>query len=260
MKRIRLIHWHETEAQEKISLLRAIGFEVDYELPQAPVLLRELQKAPPQLVVIDLSRLPMQGRDFGLILRKFKSTRQVPIIFVGGKNEKVARVKELLPDAVYTSWDQIAVAVPQAVAQPPVNPVVPRSVFDGYAGRPLTQKLGIKAGTRIALINAPDGFEESLGELPEGVHLVRQIIESNDLVLWFTRSKKELVEQIASVTATLGGGRLWIIWQKKSARSTTDLTQQRVRDIGLAAGLVDYKICSLDETWSGLLFCRRQAK
>ena len=115
MKRIRLVHWNQNEAQEKISLLRTTSYEVDYELPKAPALLRELQEAPPQLIVIDLSRLPAQGRDIGLLLRKFKSTRAVPLIFVDGENEKVTRIKALLPDAVYITWDRIGDAMTQAV-------------------------------------------------------------------------------------------------------------------------------------------------
>ena len=137
---------------------------------------------------------------------------------------------------------------------------MPQSVFDSYAGKPLTKKLGIKAGAQVALINSPEGFEASLGELPDDVRLFRQIGEYCDLILWFAQSKKQLASQIAQVAAALGNGRLWILWRKKFGGVATDLSQQQVRDIGLAAGLVDFKICSIDETWSGLLFCRRKSK
>ncbi len=103
--RIRLIHWNAAEAQEKISRLQGAGYEVDFE-PFTPDLLRQLVKDLPAAVVIDLSRLPSQGRDVAVRLRIQKPTRQVPILFVGGDPEKTERIRKLLPDAFYGSWDQ----------------------------------------------------------------------------------------------------------------------------------------------------------
>ena len=84
MQRIRLIHWKAAEAEERAGWLRAAGYEVVYETLN-PTSLRELSENPPTAVVIDLGRLPMQGRDVGLLLRQRKGTRNVPLVFVGGK-------------------------------------------------------------------------------------------------------------------------------------------------------------------------------
>jgi hypothetical protein len=258
MKRVRLIHWKAEEAPERAKRLAAAGYEADYELPSGPALLRALREVPPLAVVIDLSRLPSQGRDLALTLRQRKATRHVPLVFVGGDPQKVAQVQELLPDAVYTSWEQIGGVLERAITHPPQEPVAPRSAFAAYAGKPLVDKLGIRAHSVVALVNAPAGFAEILGELPEGAVLQQGTHDRRDLTIWFTRSREELQGEILAMAAWAEKSPLWIAWPKKASRMASDLSQQVVRETGLASGLVDYKICSIDATWSGLLFTQRK--
>jgi hypothetical protein len=259
MKRVQLLHWNAEEAKERAERLRAVGYVVVWEIPGGSAFLRELGKNPPAAVVIDLSRLPSHGRDIALLIRQRKATRHIPLVFVEGDPTKVARIRELLPDAVYTSWEQIGHSLKEAIAHPPAEPVVPQSQFEAYAGKPVSEKLGIKAKSVVGLVGAPEGFEEVLGTLPEGAQLHEQVHRECNLIIWFTRSRAELEEGIERM-ATLAEGRpLWIAWPKKASRQATDLTQQYVREVGLAAGLVDYKICAIDETWSGLLFTRRKS-
>lgn len=260
MHRVRYLHWNAKEAQENAERFSAAGFEVDYALPSGPTFLRQLSDDPPAAVVIDLSRIPSQGRDMALAIRQRKATRYVPLVFVQGDPKKVARVKDLLPDAVYTSWEQIGSSLEQAIAHPPDNPVVPESAMAGYSGTPLPKKLGVKQNSIVDLVGAPEGFEETLGELPEGAVLREGASEPYDLTIWFTRSQEELNAGIESMAVRADCGPLWIAWPKKASRVKADLSQQVVRDVGLAAGLVDYKICSIDATWSGLLFTRRKVK
>ena len=257
MPSIRLIHWNAAEARERAGWLRALGYQVDCE-PLTPAHLRVLGEDPLAAVVIDLGRLPSQGRDLGMQVRMRATTRFLPLVFVGGKPEKVARVREILPDAVYTTWDEVGPALATAIAHPPADPVVPGSIFDVYAGTLLPKKLGINVGSTVALVEAPDGFETTLGELPEGVVLSREITGPPDVTLWFTRSRQELEEGIAGMGAVAGAGRLWIIWPKKASGVVSDLSQNVVRQTGLASGLVDFKVCSVDATWSGLCFTRRK--
>lgn len=258
MKRVRLIHWKAEEAKQRADHLAATGYRADYELPSGPALLRTLREAPPLAVVIDLSRLPSQGRDLAVTLRQSKATRHVPLVFVGGDPQKVARIQDLLPDAVYTSWEQIGEALEQAIAHPPQEPVAPDSAFAAYAGKPLTEKLGIKTNSVVALVNAPAGFAKTLGELPEGAVLQEGTHAPCDLAIWFTRSRQELQSEIQAMFTWAEQGPLWIAWPKKASRLASDLSQQIVRETGLASGLVDYKICSIDPTWSGLLFTQRK--
>ncbi len=256
MNRVRLIHSNAAEAEERGEMLRSAGFEVNHE-PLTPAGLRALRSDPPDAIVLDLSRAPAQGRDLALSLRKQKATRHVPLVFVGGEQDKVTRIMELLPDAIYTAWDAIDGALGQAIARPPAEPVVPASAFEAYAGTPLPQKLGIKTGSIVNLIGAPSGFEETLGELPDGVVLRHEDPSPDGLTLWFVRSRRELVNQIDEMGAFAQGGRLWIVWRKKVSGIASDLTQTVVRKTGLESGLVDFKICSVDASWSGLRFSRR---
>jgi CheY-like chemotaxis protein len=260
MSRVQLIHWNAPEAKERAGRIQAAGYKVAYEMPQGMALFRKLRDDPPIAVVIDLSRLPMQGRDVALALRHYKTTRHLPIVFVEGDPEKVARIKEKVPDAVYTTWTKIRSALKQAIAHPPKDPVVPQSLLDGYAGQPLVKKLSNKANSVTALVDAPPTFKKLLGALPEGARLREQARGQCDVMLWFVRSRKDLKRCVEQMAARDDFGALWIIWPKKASGMGADLSQQIVREAAMAAGLVDYKICSIDATWSGLLFTRRKAK
>lgn len=258
MNRIRLIHWNVIESEAKAGRIRDAGYWVDSRQLAGPDGLRELRDDPPEAVVIDLSRIPSQGRDLGVALRGFKSTRWVALVFVDGAPAKVEIVKKLLPDAVYTSWSRIGGALKKAIARPPTDPVVPRAMA-GYSGAPLVKKLGVKTDSVVALVGAPPGFENTLGRLPSGVTLRRQDRGRRHLTLWFVKSRKDLKRRVGRMTAHAEKGGLWIIWPKKSSGMAADLSQKDVRAAGLAAGLVDFKISAIDETWSGLRFTRRPA-
>ncbi|MCI0693450.1 hypothetical protein L0337_15770 [candidate division KSB1 bacterium] len=260
MPRVQLIHWNAPEAKERAGRVKSAGYEVAYEMPQGMNLFRKLRNDPPIAVVIDLSRLPMQGRDVALGLRHYKTTRHLPIVFVEGDPEKVAHIKDKVPDAVYTTWTKIRSALKRAIAHPPQAPVVPKSLLDGYAGQPLVKKLGIKTNTVVALVDAPPDFKKILGTLPDGVRLREQARGQCAVMLWFVRSRKDLKRCVERMATRTDFGSLWIVWPKKTSSLRADLTQQVVRQTGLAEGLVDYKICAIDATWSGLLFTRRKAQ
>ena len=131
----------------------------------------------------------------------------------------------------------------------------------GYSGTPLTKKLGIKEGHTVALLGAPSGFERTLEELPDGVRFVHAVTRKGtvDVVLLFAKSRAYLQKSVkkAADALTPAGG-LWIAWPKKASGVATDLSENIVRDAGLRQGLVDYKVCAIDDTWSGLKFARRR--
>lgn len=257
--RVRLIHWKpaEAEAVERMRLLRDAGYRVELE-PFAPSVLAAMRARPPAAVLIDLGRLPSQGRDVAVALRTTSPTRRVPILFVGGDPAKVAGIRDLLPDAVYTTWGRVAGALRRAMAKAPRDPVVPASALAGYSGTPLPRKLGIKAGRVVALVGAPASFEATLGDLPPEVVLRRGARGRCDLVIWFPASRKELETRVERMGRLAGGDGLWIAWPKKASGVQTDLDQAAVRGAGLAVGLVDYKIAALDAVFSGLKFARRK--
>jgi len=128
----------------------------------------------------------------------------------------------------------------------------------GYSSTPLPKKLGIKEGSRIALVNAPEDFHTELGEIPDRVEFVKRPTNLLDIIIFFVLSERELARDFAKLAQKLTpNGMIWIAWPKKSCGVKTDLTFEPVQRIGLDAGLVDVKICAIDETWSGLKFVYR---
>jgi hypothetical protein len=130
----------------------------------------------------------------------------------------------------------------------------------GYSGTPLPKKLGIKEGSRLALLGAPDGFDRTLGALPSGVEVRTQARGRFDVLVFFTARAAELERRFSVLMRALEpDGGLWIAWPKKASGVATDLTFEVVQPIGLDAGLVDNKVCAIDEVWSGLRFVYRVA-
>jgi hypothetical protein len=124
----------------------------------------------------------------------------------------------------------------------------------GYSGTPLPRKLGIKPGHRVALLGAPDGFEaDTLGELPDGVDVVRRAGGEADVIVSFHTSRAELERRLPALRAMMEpAAGLWIAWPKRASKVPTDMTEDVVREIALPTGLVDNKVCAIDATWSGL--------
>jgi hypothetical protein len=128
----------------------------------------------------------------------------------------------------------------------------------GYSTTPLVKKLGIKEGHRVTFPGAPDEFVGLLVPMPVGVTILGPRDQDLDLIVFFTKARVELTDRFAELANRLvPTGILWIGWPKKASGVATDLTENVIRDIGLAVGLVDTKVCAIDEVWSGLKFVYR---
>jgi hypothetical protein len=128
----------------------------------------------------------------------------------------------------------------------------------GYSGTPLVKKLGIKGGSRAAFVGAPGGFVGVLGPLPEGTSVVGEPKPPMDYIHLFETTRAGLERRFPRLASTLApAGMIWVSWPKKSSGVASDLTEDVVRDIGLSHGLVDTKVCAVDETWSALRFVIR---
>ena len=136
----------------------------------------------------------------------------------------------------------------------------------GYSVRPLPKKLGIKEGDTVGLRGAPDAFRGTLGELPDGVRVKDRVSAPRsasgsrlDVIVAFFRRRAELERRLAALMDALDvDGGLWIAWPKASSGVATDITEDVVRDVGVARGMVDNKVCAIDETWSGLRLVYRR--
>jgi hypothetical protein len=123
----------------------------------------------------------------------------------------------------------------------------------GYSGTPLVRKLGIREGSEVLLVDAPDGYLKLLEPLPEAVRFVSRLTESTDIVQIFSSRSAELRKALTSFRPKLKPtGMIWVSWPKKSAKVPTDINEDTIRDIALPLGFVDIKVCAVDEVWSGL--------
>ena len=256
-RRVRLFAHTDAGVARHVRALESAGYRVESG-PIDQTTLRTLGADPPAAALIDLARQPSLGRDIGVAIRHTKRTLQIPLVFVGGAPDKIAKVKEVLPDATYATWPTIRSALRAAIRRSGENLRVPASNLAGYSGTPLPRKLGIKDQGDVVLVNAPPGFERTLGALPGGVTIRRVNTGRRDLTIWFVRSLREVERRVVAMAAQVGDGGLWIAWPKQSSGVRTDVTQNDVRRLGLAHGLVDYKICAIDETWSALKFATRK--
>jgi hypothetical protein len=254
MQLLRLVSWSpEVVARQKA--LEAAGFKVTAGPAPTKQIGSHFRDLAPDAIVIDLDRLPSHGRAVGVVLRTTKSTRHIPLVFAGGEPEKGARVRAEMPDACFTDWKKAPAAIKKFLRQPPSNPIQPPAYMDQFAGSSLIKKLGFKAGMKVAMLGAPDGFEEQF----EGIEFTGRISRATQLALWFVRSRQELESEVGFMSARLPEGcSIWIVHPKQSSTLRPDFNQNDVRNAALAVGLVDYKVCAVDSQRSGLKFTRKK--
>jgi len=156
---------------------------------------------------------------------------------------------------VIAPWPRIGAAIRRAIAQAPQSPLPPRP-----SGTLLATKLGIRQGSLVALVRAPEGFAAVLGPLPEGVRLQRQAGEAG-VVLMFFKSAAALGRELPALPSLMRKGRkLWILWPKQASSQAGDLTMVQIREMASPFGLVDYKVCAVDSTWSGMVLGLRRRR
>jgi hypothetical protein len=131
----------------------------------------------------------------------------------------------------------------------------------GYSGTPLAKKLGIKGGSRIFLLNAPGNYLQLVSPLPEGVQVAPQITSHTDVIHIFSTKKEELSPALHTCLEKMrSNGVIWASWPKKSSKVPTDITEDTIREVALPLGLVDIKVCAVDDVWSGLKLVIRKEK
>jgi hypothetical protein len=255
MARVLVIHRDVSEAAQRAARLGEQGFEADAYTSVGAKGFRGIRANPPAVALIDLTRLPSYGKAMGVLLRQSPSLATIPLVFIEGDPEKNAGVREVLPDAVIAPWPRIATAIRRAIAQKPKTPLPPRT-----RGASLATKLGIRPGSLVALVRAPEGFEAVLGPLPEGTRTQKQIGEA-DVVLTFFKSAAALGPELPTMPSLMRKGRkLWVLWPKQASAQAGDLTMVRIRQMASLFGLVDYKVCAVDATWSGMILGRRRRR
>lgn len=259
MPRVQLLHWKRDEAATHLERLRAAGCQVDYDEQFRPALMKRWRESPPDAFVIDLSRLPSHGREIAIALRQSPRTRLVPIVFCCGEPEKVARVQRDLPDASYGPLRNLPSRLLRALSTPLANPIKPTQMMDRYASRTAAQKLGITHSSTVLAIDPPRDLLHLLGELPAGVEVLEnRPIEAPSITLCFIEDVPSLFRKVSDIRPLAGRSKLWILWRKGGSSARGEVTETLIRDTALDLGLVDYKICSVNATWSAMLFARKR--
>jgi CheY-like chemotaxis protein len=254
--RVHLVSWDPVDARARQRALEALGHTATWlEGTTGTPLMRALRASDADVFLIDLGRRPSHGREVAMALRSSPATRHRPLVFAGGDDEATARMRGLLPDATYSTWGRLKTALPKALKAAPATPVVPPDRL--FSGRTLAQKLGVAAGETVAVVGAPPGFADLLGPLPADTRLSARAEASCDRLIWFVRSQRELQTALGRLAALVTTQVAWLAWPKAASGVKTDLNGNDVRESGLAAGLVDFKVCSIDPTWAGLAFKRR---
>lgn len=245
MPRILVIHFDPAEAARRAGRLSAEGFEGVPYMGRGSQVFHSLRENLPDAILIDLTRMPSYGQYMAALLRGQKGTRCIPLVFLEGDPEKAAKVRKWMPDAGFATLPRLAAALRRALRTPLRDPVTP-NVF----ATPLAEKLRIRANSVVALLHAPQGFENRLAPLPEGVRF-RKRPEDAGVILMFVKSAAALGRALPSLRRHAGEGRaVWVCWPKKTSSAAGDLTLPAVWQMALAVGLVGSKICAVDETWS----------
>lgn len=258
MSRVRLLHWNANEAATYRELLRTAGYDVEYDHKFRPGMMRLWRESPPDAFVIDLSRLPSQGREIAIELRQSPVMRRIPIVFCEGADEKVSRIRAELPDAVYCRAGTLRFALKRAIANPPQDPAKPARMMDRYASKTAAQKLGIKESSTVALIDAPPDYRKVLGEVPNDIEFLEDSAVVASITLCFVREIDSLQRALSATRKLAGATKLWILWPKKASQTRGAVTGDLIREHAIELGLVDYKICSVNEVWSAMLFASKE--
>jgi CheY-like chemotaxis protein len=203
--------------------------------------------------VIDLSRLPAQGREIAIALRQSPATRLVPLVFCQGEPDKVEKTRALVPDAVYCEFSKLRGSLRKALATPFAEATVPAAMMKRYGARTTAQKLGIAAASVVSVIDPPRDYLAVLGALPAGVQFTEDERSPVAITICFVYDLPSLQARMSELRPLARTGKLWFCW-RKGKTAAGSLSDSSIRASGISLGLVDYKICSLNQVWSGMLF------
>ena len=249
---VQVIHWKPAEAADLVAACQAAGFEAACSAEP-----RVLRERVPAAVVIDLTQLPSHGREVGVWLRQAKKTRHVPIVYVDGDPEKVGRIRAMLPDAVFTSRARLHGELKSAVRKGIPNPAVPPPDIVRFGGRSAAQKIGIKAGMTVGLIDAAPDYQALLGALPEGVEFLEEPAKPQALTLWFLHYFDGVMNALDGMRRVAARTRLWMVWRKGGKR---EVTFYSILTAAAEVGLALSKLCAVNAEWSAVWLVPRKVK
>lgn len=250
MPRVVVIHRELEEAALLAGRLRDRGVEAAPCRSLGTKCFRQIRAEAPDAILIDLNRAPSYGRALAVLIRENKTINTIPLVFLCGDPAKTAIVRRALPDAAFVLWSDIVPALEKAAATGPRPFQAPR-----HPNRSVAQKLGITPDSVVALCNPPDGFAL---DLPQGARIVGKPAGAGVLLFWAFHEAALDRDLPRLATHLEKGRRLWLLWPKRTSGVETSLTMPRVRAIASGHGLIDYKVCAVDDTWSAMAVGRKR--
>ena len=253
MPRVLVIHRKPALAEERARRLSAEGRDASAYPAVGPGSFRGIRADPPDAILIDLTELPSYGKVMGALLREQKGTRNIPLVFLKGDPGKAAQILELLPGAVIANLTDLAPAILRAIKKAPKEAPPPNA-----PAVPVWKKLRIREGSVVALLNPPATVQEMLAPLPTGVRTQKEV-DGASLILLFVKSTATLARALPDLAPQIEPGRtLWVCWPKRSSGEPCDLTANSIRDMARGVGMIDSKLCAMDQTWSATALSRKR--
>lgn len=253
MARVLLFHWKEEEAMELVARLESWGHAVGWRgmRENKEVKITSAYQFRADVLVFDLNRMPVYSKYHAQMARKGRTTAHIPFVFVGGEGEKLEGLQRMFPEETFTDWKKLKGVLGKVRR----GSLAPRALPDLGAEpvRELWQKLGLKAGLRVALGDAPREFWTALGNVPEGIDYEAPLGKA-DLAFFFVEDPDSLGQKIDAIERAGARIPVWVIFRKGSGVKMPEL-----RAVMIDCGLIDSKICSVNKNWAGMLVKRKKS-
>jgi hypothetical protein len=249
MARVLLFHWKEEEALPLVERLRNWGHEAAWRgmRDNREVKITSARQFGAEVVVFDLSRMPVYSKYQAELVRKAKSTAHIPFVFVGGDEDKVAELRAIYPGEIFSTWGKLEGVLRKIKAGGGVRAMPGQTKPE----RQLWQKMGLREGMRVWLGEAPREFERALGQYPETVEFVEEEAGVR-LFVHFVEDMMRAMDGLERMAAQAEIAPVWVFYRKGV------LKMNDLRNMLLGVGLVDYKICAMNERWAGILVTRKR--
>ncbi|HYZ87048.1 MAG TPA: hypothetical protein VE621_21715 [Bryobacteraceae bacterium] len=253
MAKFALVHWNESEAEARVREASSKGVGLELLRLQPGRTVQTIRSVNPEALLIDLTRMPSNGRAVASVLRSQRSTCHIPILFVGGEPQKVEKALADAPGSQWCEWENIAKAIPKLLA------TAPKTVAKHHSEVPVAKKLNLLGGKTICVLNAPESFLALL-ESVDGLTVHDQLNRKFDSVLLFTTTMNELEAGLAAIFRRTFELPLTLAWPKRASGADSELSMPLLREYLKEFGYIDYKVASIDKTWSAMLFSRARKR
>ncbi len=239
------------------------GKQKDYQVTtlffKGPESLNFITGERPSAIIFNLAKRPSTCRDLAIYIRKRKNLRMIPFLFIDGEEEKTEKIRDLFPEDYFCGKDDLNSIIIKILAEPGRLFPQPESLFSGYSGKSALEKLDIRKNENICLIDVDESFYSLFEENVENYNIGSRITRETKLTLIYLKEENNVAPFLRYyLENSRDDSSLWLCWPKKKGKIKTNLTQKFIRDTALGFGLVDYKICSINNNWSGMKFTRKK--